>query len=130
MTKAAVSFLRSPNISDADINRGKTELKAAVLYGVESNQGLLENITQQALLKGKVSSPSSVAAEIDKISSADVQNVSDNLLFVVLFRFKVYMKQRCNWKCICFQAALKLSTGKMSMGAIGDLRTVPYIDEM
>lgn len=30
----------------------------------------------------------------------------------------------------CFQIAGKLSSGKLSMAAIGDLCTVPYVDQL
>lgn len=75
--------MSSPNITDVDITRGKTELKASILYAGDSNAGQLENIAQQALFKGRITSNAALAAEVDKISAADVKKVC--YLFLHLF---------------------------------------------
>lgn len=76
LTKAAYKWLRSPNLTEADINRGKTDLKAAILFGNDSNAAQLESLGQQALFKGRVASPLAIANEVDKISANDVKSVS------------------------------------------------------
>lgn len=101
VTKAAFSFLKSPKISDADVARGKAALKAEILFAADDNAMLLENLGQQALLKRRVYKPSDLVAEVDKISVSDVKSVAG-----------------------------KLSNGKLSMAAIGDLSTVPYVDQL
>ncbi|XP_012271872.1 cytochrome b-c1 complex subunit 2, mitochondrial [Orussus abietinus] len=100
LTKAAYSWLRSPKLSESDITRGKNDLKAAVLAASENGNTQLECLGQQALLKGRVSSVASIAAEIDKITSSDVKSVVGKL------------------------------SGKVSLAAIGDLSTVPYADQL
>ncbi|XP_057323907.1 cytochrome b-c1 complex subunit 2, mitochondrial [Microplitis mediator] len=100
ITKAAYKWMSSPNITDADIARGKTELKASILYASDNNTSQLENLAQQTLFKGRPVSSTSLAAEVDKVSSTDVK-----------------------------KAAGKLS-GKISMAAIGNLSTVPHIDQL
>lgn len=100
LTKAAYKWMSSPNITDVDITRGKTELKASILYAGDSDAGQLDNISQQALFKGRVTSNVALAAEVDKISAADVK-----------------------------KAASKLN-GKVSMASIGNLSTVPHIDQL
>lgn len=67
--------MHSPNITDADIARGKTELKASILYTSDNNTRQLENLAQQTLFKGRPVSCSALVAEVDKISSADVKKV-------------------------------------------------------
>ncbi|KOC68706.1 Cytochrome b-c1 complex subunit 2, mitochondrial [Habropoda laboriosa] len=101
LTKASRKWLKSMKLSDNDIARGKSILKTEVLDSADNALCLLESMQQQAVLKGKVSSPVSLANDIDKITPSDVQAVVG-----------------------------KISRGKLSMAAIGNLRTVPYIDEL
>ncbi|XP_044734928.1 cytochrome b-c1 complex subunit 2, mitochondrial [Chrysoperla carnea] len=100
IVRAAVSALKSINVSDADIQRGKALLKANVLDQAESGRTLVEEIGQQALLLGKVTSAKELAQAIDSVSQNDVLNV-----------------------------ASKLKSGKLSVGAVGNLTKVPYADE-
>ncbi|XP_032685034.1 cytochrome b-c1 complex subunit 2, mitochondrial [Odontomachus brunneus] len=101
ITKAAVSCLRSLNISDADIARGKATLKAEIMFAADDNTTLLENLGQQALFKKRVYKPSDLVAQVDKISASDVKSIAG-----------------------------KFNNGKLSVAAIGDLSTVPYIDQL
>lgn len=101
LTKTACKVLKSLKLSDSDVARGKAILKAEVLNSADNAVALLESLQYQALYKGQVSTPTSLAAEIEKVSASDVKSV-----------------------------ASKLASGKLSMAAIGDLKTVPYLDEL
>ncbi|XP_029672165.1 cytochrome b-c1 complex subunit 2, mitochondrial [Formica exsecta] len=101
ITKAAAAYLRSPQLSDADIARGKTTLKAEILYAANNEPALLENLGQQAILKNRVYQPSALVAEVEKVTASDVKSVAG-----------------------------KLCSGKLSLAAIGDLSNVPYVDEL
>ncbi|KYQ46670.1 Cytochrome b-c1 complex subunit 2, mitochondrial [Trachymyrmex zeteki] len=101
VTKAATEYLRSPKLSEADVVRGKTMLKAEILYAADNDAMYLENMGQQAIIKGRVYKPSDLVAEVDKITASEVKSVAG-----------------------------KLAGGKLSMAAIGNLCTVPYIDEL
>ncbi|XP_076757847.1 ubiquinol-cytochrome c reductase core protein 2 [Xylocopa sonorina] len=101
VTKAASKWLKSLNVSDNDIARGKSILKIEVLDAADNELCLLESMQQQAILKGQVSTPASLVNDIDKLSASDVKAVAN-----------------------------KLAKGKLSMAAIGNLKTVPYIDEL
>ncbi|XP_031845875.1 ubiquinol-cytochrome c reductase core protein 2 isoform X2 [Nomia melanderi] len=101
LTTAACKWLKTLNMSDSDVARGKAILKGEVLNEVDCGTALLESLQYQALLKGRVSSPGSLVADIEKVSTSDVKSVAD-----------------------------KLRNGKLSMAAIGDLSTVPYIDQL
>lgn len=86
-----------PTITDADIARGKADLKAAVLYAGDNASARQEGIAQQALIKKSVSSPGAIVAEIEKITAADVKSVSIESLnlfffFVDLSRFRYIQK--------------------------------------
>lgn len=101
VTKAANKWLRSANISDADIARGKAALKASILNATECGETQLENLSQQVILRGKVVSPLDLVAEVDKVSAADVKN-----------------------------AAKKVSSGRPTVAAIGNIENVPYSDQL
>nr|CAD7257887.1 unnamed protein product [Timema shepardi] len=72
VVEAAVKQLCCLSLTPADIARGKAQLKASVLLGTEGGTDLLEDIGNQAVLLGKVTSPSQVVAAIDGITSADI----------------------------------------------------------
>ncbi|PBC33158.1 Cytochrome b-c1 complex subunit [Apis cerana cerana] len=101
LTKAACEWLKCFKLSDDDITRGKNILKTEILDAADNSLCLLESMQQQAVLKGKISSPTSLVNDIDKISACDVKDIAD-----------------------------KLIKGKLSVAAIGNLKTVPYIDEL
>ncbi|XP_058791111.1 cytochrome b-c1 complex subunit 2, mitochondrial [Phymastichus coffea] len=101
LTQAGVKWLKSPQFSDCDVARGKADLKTLVLSAGDSQCLTHENIGLQALFSGSIISADTIAAEIDKISVADIKSV-----------------------------ASKVAKGKLSMSAIGDLSTVPYVDQL
>ncbi|XP_068983363.1 cytochrome b-c1 complex subunit 2, mitochondrial [Bombus flavifrons] len=101
LTKEAAEWLKSLKISESEVARGKNILKTEVLDAADNALCLLESMQQQALLKGEVSSPVSIANAIDKVSTSDVKAVAD-----------------------------KLVKGKLSIAALGNLKTVPYLDEL
>nr|CAD7454323.1 unnamed protein product [Timema tahoe] len=72
VVEAAVKQLCCLSLTPADIARGKAQLKASVLLGTEGGTNLLEDIGNQAVLLGKVTSPSQVVAAIDGVTSADI----------------------------------------------------------
>ena len=74
-TKAAYKWLKSPSITEADITRGKADLKAAILFGSDNNAAQLESLGQQAILKGRVASPLEVVAAVENINANDVKSV-------------------------------------------------------
>ncbi|NP_001165809.1 cytochrome b-c1 complex subunit 2, mitochondrial [Nasonia vitripennis] len=101
LVKAGAKWLRAPKLSDDDIARGKATLKTLVLSAGDNSSLLHESVGHQVLLSGNALTPDAIAAEIDKISPADVKN-----------------------------AANQLSKGKLTVASIGNLSTVPYADEL
>lgn len=79
--------MTSPNITDVDITRGKTELKASILYAADNSVGQLDNISQQVLFKGRIISTAALVAEVDKISAADVKKVSH---IFIIFKHSIF----------------------------------------
>ncbi|XP_071869859.1 ubiquinol-cytochrome c reductase core protein 2 [Bombus fervidus] len=101
LTKEAAKWLKSLKVSESEVARGKNILKTEVLDAADNALCLLESMQQQALLKGQVSSPVSIANAIDNVSTSDVKTVAD-----------------------------KLVKGKLCIAALGNLKTVPYLDEL
>ncbi|KAI4471119.1 metalloprotease [Holotrichia oblita] len=101
LVAAALKTLKSPNISDADVNRGKNQLKTTVLSAMESGSYALEKIGLQAVLTGTVLSPSEIASMIDTVSAAEVK-----------------------------AAAQKVASSKPTITGVGNLRCVPFLDEL
>nr|CAD7574800.1 unnamed protein product [Timema californicum] len=101
VVEAAVKQLCCLSLTPADIARGKAQLKASVLLGTEGGTDLLEDIGNQAVLLGKVTSPSQVVAAIDGITSADIN-----------------------------AAYKKVTLGKLTLAAYGQIHCVPYLDQL
>jgi len=98
---AVHSAVKGLKVSDADVARGKTQAKAAVHMACESSGELLQDMGLQALLTGKYANPSAAVGAIDAVTPAAVRS-----------------------------ALQKALGGKLSMGAIGSLSTVPYLDQL
>lgn len=59
-----------------DIKRGKNQLRAAILMGQECASDIIENIGQQALLRGEVLSPEQLVSVVDSLKDSDINAVS------------------------------------------------------
>lgn len=116
--------MKSIKLSDSDIARGKAILKAEILDTADSEALLLENLQQQAITKGQVVSTASLVANVEKISASNVKSVCTS--GGVIFKRFVTFYFNDNF----FQVADKLAKGKLSMAAVGNLKTVPYVDEL
>ncbi|KAL7300168.1 hypothetical protein TKK_0007014 [Trichogramma kaykai] len=101
LTEAAAKWLRAPQFTDADVARGKAALKVAVLEATDNESLLHENIAQQAVHFGNVVSIETIAQAIDSITPADVKS-----------------------------AANKVSKGKLSLASIGNISSVPYVEQL
>ncbi|XP_043516910.1 cytochrome b-c1 complex subunit 2, mitochondrial [Frieseomelitta varia] len=101
LTKETAKWLKSLKVTENEVARGKNILKTEILDAADNQVCLLESLQQQAVLKGQVSSPISIANAVDKISASDVKAVAD-----------------------------KLAKGRLSLAAIGNLKTVPHLEEL
>lgn len=75
ITSCTYKMLKSLQLSDDDICRGKNALKADISYATENDTGLLEVLRQQALFKGQVCNPQEIIASVDKVTASDVKSV-------------------------------------------------------
>uniref|UniRef100_A0A8C8HM84 Ubiquinol-cytochrome c reductase core protein 2b n=1 Tax=Oncorhynchus tshawytscha TaxID=74940 RepID=A0A8C8HM84_ONCTS len=101
--KAAIGQVKAvaSGVSEADLTRAKTQLKAEYLMSLESSEGLLDAMGSQALTRGAYHSPEVIAQMIDSVSATDVAN-----------------------------AANKFVSGKKSMASSGNLVKTPFVDEI
>ncbi|XP_055623961.1 cytochrome b-c1 complex subunit 2, mitochondrial [Toxorhynchites rutilus septentrionalis] len=93
-----VKALRSLNVSDADVARGKAVTLAWVLDYLENHSTLAFDLGEQAALLGQIYKKGELAAAVNSVTASDVQ-----------------------------AAARKVASGKLAIGAVGNLSSVPYL---
>lgn len=100
--RAAVGAMRQggDKLTEDDVRRGKAKVQAAILYELESEQRLLDDMVAQTLLHGQWTSAQDLRAEVDALPVSEVQGMLQ--------------------KCTC----------ELAMAAVGDLDQVPYLDEI
>lgn len=96
--EAGVKGLRSLNVSDADVARGKAGVYSWIAEYLECHGTLAFDLGEQAALLGKIYKKAEILAAIESVSTSDVQ-----------------------------AAARKLASGKLAVGAVGNLSSVPYL---
>lgn len=95
------SALTKSGIPEAEIQRAKTQLKAALGFAQESSSALAEEFSLQALTYGQVISLSEIYKTIDGLSSNDVVT-----------------------------AAKKVINGKPTLAAVGNVHEIPRLDQL
>ncbi|KAG1961526.1 cytochrome b-c1 complex subunit 2, mitochondrial [Pimephales promelas] len=98
---AQVTAVAEGKLTEEDLTRAKTQLKADYLMSLESSEGLLEEMGVQVISSGSYSSPESVAQAIDSLTASDV-----------------------------LKAAKKFVEGKKTMSSCGHLANTPFVDEL
>ncbi|KAJ8931136.1 hypothetical protein NQ314_015990 [Rhamnusium bicolor] len=98
--ESAVKLLKSSNISEEDVTRGKNQLKTALLLEAESGSNVVQDIATQAAILGNAQTACQISTAVDSVSVSDVQS------------------------------ALKKVGQKLTIASIGNLSSVPYLDEL
>ncbi|XP_058832870.1 cytochrome b-c1 complex subunit 2, mitochondrial [Topomyia yanbarensis] len=96
--ETGIKGLKSLNVSDADVARGKAGVLTWLLDYLETHSTLAFDLGEQAALLGQVYGKAEIAALVNGVSSGDVQAV-----------------------------ARKIASGKLAIGAVGNLSSVPYL---
>ncbi|CAH1277368.1 cytochrome b-c1 complex subunit 2, mitochondrial-like [Branchiostoma lanceolatum] len=102
--KAAVSqygAITKGDVQDADVQRAKSQLKAAVLMSMEDSANVLEDLALQAVETAAYVSPDQVAAQVDSITTDQIVKV-----------------------------AKRVFNGKPTMASLGDLSSTPHLDQL
>lgn len=101
VVEAVNKAFKSASLTAEDVNRGKALAKAAILLADDNSGSCVESLGVQAASLGKVAAVADAIAAIDAVKLADVKTLHK-----------------------------KLVGGKLSMAARGNLRTVPYLDQL
>ncbi|RUS73720.1 hypothetical protein EGW08_018526 [Elysia chlorotica] len=104
VVRAAANQLKtvlSNGVSDADVNRAKTQLKAEMCMQFENPDILLNWLGEQTLYSDQILTPDEIYKLVDNVTTADVNAV-----------------------------AKKISSSKPSMAATGNTGNVPYLDRI
>lgn len=96
--ETGVKGLKSLNVSDADVARGKAGALMWVADYLETHSTLCFDLGEQAALLGQVHKKDEICAAINAVTAGDVQ-----------------------------AAARKIASGKLAIGAVGNLSHVPYL---
>lgn len=99
--KAAVQSIKSPKITDSEVNRAKRQLVYSLVASSESGAGVLENITSQAVVNGKIIPFEKLISAVEAVSVEDVK-----------------------------KAASKVASSKLSLAGYGDVASTPYLDDL
>ena len=67
------------DITDEEVERGKSQMRASILMGQESVAGMTDSMARQMLLFGKVRSPQDVAATVSALRKDDVVRMIERL---------------------------------------------------
>jgi ubiquinol-cytochrome c reductase core subunit 2 len=100
VAKAAFGTLKS-TLSDADVARGKAQTLSLLWSMHETGAGFCEGIGEVALLTGKVMTAKDIQKIVESVTAGEVNAMLK-----------------------------KVSSGKASMGAVGNLTQLPYLDEL
>lgn len=96
--ETGIKGLRSLNVTDADVARGKAGTAAWLAEYLETHCTLAFDLGEQAALLGKVYKKDELMAAVEGVTVGDVQ-----------------------------AAARRVASGKLAVGAVGNLRSVPYL---
>lgn len=99
--KTAVETLKSPTITDNEVDRAKKQLIYNLVATSESGNGVLENITNQAIVTGQVRPFEKLISAVEAVTVEDVK-----------------------------KAASKVSSSKLSLASYGNVASVPYLDNL
>ena len=71
----------SYNVSDAEVERAKAQLKASLLLSLDGTTAVAEDIGRQIVTSGRRMSPAEVEKVVDAISAQDVMAFARNKLW-------------------------------------------------
>ncbi|VVC40208.1 Peptidase M16, C-terminal,Metalloenzyme, LuxS/M16 peptidase-like,Peptidase M16, N-terminal [Cinara cedri] len=99
--KAAVQSLKSPIITDSEVNRAKNQLIYSLVEASESGAKTLENITNQAVVARGVLPFGKLIAAVEAVTVDDVKKV-----------------------------ASKVASSKLTLAGYGNIAQTPYLDDL
>ena len=101
LVEGVIKILKQGDISSADFERGKQQTKTAILLAYESGSNGIIELGNNTILLGSAVNPSEILNALEGITQSDVNS-----------------------------AAKKISKSKLSIASVGNLSSVPFLDEM
>ncbi|MBR5154325.1 MAG: insulinase family protein [Alphaproteobacteria bacterium] len=74
-----IKKLVNEKVSDCELNRAKTQIKASLLMSLESSSTTAEIMARQMLLFNRVIPTEELVAKIESVSKDDLQNIAQNI---------------------------------------------------
>jgi len=68
------------NVTDAELQRAKAQLKGNLMLGLESTNSRMQNIARQEIYYGRYYSPSEILKEVDAVDLRHVKDLSKRLM--------------------------------------------------
>ncbi|KAI0231871.1 Mitochondrial-processing peptidase subunit beta [Massospora cicadina] len=69
------------SVTEAEVTRAKQQLKAGLLFSLDNTTAVFEDMCRQIITTGRHVPPSDVAAQIDRLTSADIRRVAGQYLW-------------------------------------------------
>jgi predicted Zn-dependent peptidase len=70
----------SQSVTDAELNRGKAQLRSALIMGLENPSGRVEAVVKQQFIFGQFFTPKELIAKVDAVTKQDIMNYAGLLL--------------------------------------------------
>jgi predicted Zn-dependent peptidase len=79
LTLAELRRLKEETVSEAELKRAKDQMKSNIVLGLESSGSRMSNLARQHMYFGRLFPIEEVTAEIDKVSSAQIRELANQL---------------------------------------------------
>ena len=71
--------LKDTPVSEGELNRAKDQLKSNIVLGLESSSSRMSNLARQEMYFGRFFSVDEIIAEVDSVTPADIQALTQEL---------------------------------------------------
>jgi predicted Zn-dependent peptidase len=71
--------LKSEEVSEAELQRAKDQLKVSIMLGLESTSSRMSNIARQEIFFGRQLTLDEMLERIDKVTAPDVQRIANDI---------------------------------------------------
>jgi predicted Zn-dependent peptidase len=80
LTLAEFTRLKTEPVTDEELDRAKNQSKGNMVLGLESSGARMSNLARQQMYHGRFFSADDITAEIDRITTAEIQRLARQLL--------------------------------------------------
>lgn len=79
LTLAELARMKSEPVSEEDLKRAKDQIKGNMVLGLESSSSRMSSLARQQMYHGRFFSAEEITAEVDRVTSADIQRLAREL---------------------------------------------------